>query len=899
VIFPKPFLGFLACITLGGWSQAETLHGRIVNRLALAEDGNAAGLSGARVLLLDSSGRLIHKAASGKSGDYRLPSVKAGAYTLSLSMRGYLPNPLIREIRLAPDDTSGLWLYLDPVSPRTLAASPGKSKKTSVENYGQLAEGVMESAKQPAFWTHGNDEVISLSRFFDASNRSPVYSAFWAGMLWSEIEAQNRSLYSKVKFAQALDSGLRAKDIAVRDLAGYRDIEADSILSLHKTLRAIAYNRSLNAKTKTPPHPRTVKSFGLSRAMTLDVALEALESPGLPTAQRKNLAAKLRGHLGAEGNRRLAAAVAKKPAPENRRNAPPSPEPSGEQLWAKVTETLKKEPGHPVARFHLGRRAYEQKDFRLALRELAQAEKEAPGYTALLKYQALACLAAQDTVQAQTAYSALIAGEDAEGQAWGLRGQAAIQLAGGRGEEAEQSLWRAQGLDPHSPQSKDALYALAELALAHGKENQVEALLDAQTKSEPKNPRPYFWLGKLALKNNQDGLAASHFQKAADLAPKEAVYAEALARLKADVDEWQATLKILLPHRKDLSPDGLSLFVDALLRTGRSAEAVEESAKLYRQMPGTTALARWAQALTAARQPEKAIALIEKSEYAGDEVIQVLLALAKMNIGDVREAEKILTPIAEAHPTDPILHLHLGKAFYAQRDYRKASREFREALRFRDNLSDALYHQGLCCLKLGRPGESHHYFLELADKNSLAWKAKGLLGRGQAFVQEDKLEAAEESLRRSFAIAPEAETAAHLAMVLLKAGKKSEAETWARKATELDRGLALGTMALSDALIENGKNSEGLAVAEKGLIAHAKSCEHLVAAAKANYRNGKDDRAKELGETARQLCPDSPGPHFYLGVLSARAGSTPEAKRHFQAYLDAGGESGNVPRGYR
>jgi tetratricopeptide (TPR) repeat protein len=200
---------------------------------------------------------------------------------------------------------------------------------------------------------------------------------------------------------------------------------------------------------------------------------------------------------------------------------------------------------------------------------------------------------------------------------------------------------------------------------------------------------------------------------------------------------------------------------------------------------------------------------------------------------------------------------------------------------------------------LGSAAESHYYFTELIDRESPAWKAKGHLGRGQAFAAEGKPEAAEEQLRQALALESNSEAAAHLALSLLKQDKKVEAETWARKARSMDKNSALATLALSDILLESGREEAALTLAETELEANPRSCDHLIAAAKANFKAALDDRAKEISEAALKICPGDPGPHFYLGAISARLGAKQEAKGHFEAYLEDGGDAQNLPRGYR
>jgi Flp pilus assembly protein TadD len=83
------------------------------------------------------------------------------------------------------------------------------------------------------------------------------------------------------------------------------------------------------------------------------------------------------------------------------------------------------------------------------------------------------------------------------------------------------------------------------------------------------------------------------------------------------------------------------------------------------------------------------------------------------------------------------------------------------------------------------------------------------------------------------------------------------------------------------------------------LDAHPEGCDFLVVAAKARLRAGQDAEAAELSRRASGLCPEESAPYYYLGTLSARAGTVKEARRLFAEYMRTGGDAKRVPVAYR
>jgi tetratricopeptide (TPR) repeat protein len=335
------------------------------------------------------------------------------------------------------------------------------------------------------------------------------------------------------------------------------------------------------------------------------------------------------------------------------------------------------------------------------------------------------------------------------------------------------------------------------------------------------------------------------------------------------------------------------------LAQGRAAAAVAEFGKLYEAKPIAANLAAYARALTASKRAAQAATAIENSPHAGEYEVRKAWAEAYLALGAPGKAKGLLDPPPAGRGSDAEAQYLLGRAEYLARDYAAADKRLTTALQSRENYPEAKYLRGLCLLKQGRSGEAHFYFQELLDSDTPSWRAKGLLGQGQAFAREEKPEAAEENLRRSFQAVPGAEAAAHLALTLLKLGKGQEAEEWAARARKLDPDEPLGLMAAVDGLIAGHREAEAVALAQAGLDAHPASCDYMVVAAKAQLRAGHAEEAGESSRRAIEHCPGESAPYFFLASLSARAGAAQEARRLFAEYVRTGGEAKRVPAAFR
>ena len=505
----------------------------------------------------------------------------------------------------------------------------------------------------------------------------------------------------------------------------------------------------------------------------------------------------------------------------------------------------------------------------------------------------------KDTTQAATLFDSLSKTESPDWQALGFQGLAQIQWKQGQGEKAEATLWRALGLDSHSAKGRQALWLLAEVSLTRESSNAVEPLLDSILRIRPREAEAHYWLGKMALKRNQDGVALDHFRKATSFSPKRIEFSVATAQAYFAREECDMALKTLKPLRTRLNGEGLAIFGQCLLLKGRPLEAVEEFQRLYSSQPSPTSLVPLSLALSASGKTRKAIEMLEASAFTKIFEVRKAIAECQLDLDSADAAKRLLGPLLSEKEGDAELHFLSGRAALLKREYSKATDEFSSALRYREDYPAAKYQQGNSLLKLGRAGEAQHYFQELIDSDKPSWHAKGLLGRGQAFAKENKLEAALENLNKSYEAAPSAEAAAHLSTTYMRMENTDQAARWADQALKLDPAEPLGLMTGIDVLFSRHQDAQALARAQTGLDHRPNSCEFLIVAAKANLRAGQDERAKTLSLKAKELCPEEAAPHFFLGTLASRTGSIPEARKHFEEYLRSGGDAKKVPAAYR
>lgn len=887
----------LGGLLMGMPVSGESLHGRILDRGALSEP-KAMALSGAKLVLYDTTGRRLGAKSANKAGAYRFQGLKPGRYVLSVERKDCLPVPLVRVVEIGRGDTSARDFGLDRAPRRNQAPAreAGKRKTAPHGYYSRMADGLLEGGSRPSLFREAQ-YPYSPGRFFDAEDTTEGYRRLFTALLWAEIESQDRPVEHCIFLAHALDSALKASGRpGLPALSAYLKVPVDSLE---------AYTARVRAFIAAPPGkkpPEGLRSPIIPKSLALKVIDGHLAAQGIPLARKRAFLSKAKGVLGVDAVKRLSAGLdAREKARKARKPKGKTAAPAfdSEALWKIVMEQAGGKKPNPVALYHVGYRQFETGRHPEALASLQKANAARPEYPRGLFAEARVQQALGDSALAEKLFEKLTTLESTEWQARGWHGLARAQWLTDRAEAAESSLMKSLGMDEKSDSAMAALMLLAEVSLERNTWSSVRPMLESLAMRRPREPEAQFWLGQMALKDRKDGEALERFRKARGLAPANPRYAVAEAEVHYAREQCGEALRVLKPLRARLGADGLSVHGKCLLALGRAREAASEFERMHSSKPSATSLALWATALNASGEAAKSARLLAESPFNSQPKIRMVRAETHMALGQVNEARDALEPMRARSPEDPQLHYLLARGAYLERNYAEASRELTEAVRHRQDYPEAIQLQGSCLLKLGRGGEARHYFEELANQKIKSWRARGLCGLGQAFAQEGKLEEAVVQLSKAFAENPSAEAAAHLALVHLRQEKVAEASSWADKARKLDPKEPLGLMAAVDVLLSQQRQEEAVALAASGLEQHPEDCDFQMVAAKVSLKAGKDEEARELSMKAVRSCPSEPAPHYYLGSLSARAGVTAEAKRHFGAYMAAGGDAKRVPAGYR
>ena len=889
----------VCCFALAVHAAPQSLHGRVVDRASLEETPEGKGIAAARLSLYTPEGQKLGVKTASKSGAFRFAKLTPGRYTLTAERGGYLPFPAAHAVSVVRGDTLARDIYLDRLPLKGAIPTRQSGNKASQPGYYQrLARGMLASARIPGLFREAS-QPIALSRFFDARDTTASYRKLWTALLWAEIESQGRPVAARVFLAHALDSALRDTSWpTLSALHPYLKVHPDSLEALSQAVRGMIVAPGKKAS------PDSLSMYAVPKTVTLEVIEEFMQAKGIPFPMKKAFLGKLQKKMGGEATRRLAGMIDPPEKPPKRgkemeKSPPELPSPPSEALWKVVAGQSAGKRPNPLALYHVAAHALEQGDAKKALADLERAGSLRPDDGRLLLAEAEVRLRLDDTAAASRVLDSMTRLDSPEWQARGYQGQARAHWKAGRGEEAERALWRSWGLDSQSDSAFKTLFLLAEVSLTRDTWKPVEAHLDNLVRARPGEAEAHYWLGRFALKKKQESAAMDRFRKAISLDRERVEYAAALAGIQQGREECDDALATLRPLREKLSGEGLTVYGECLLRLGKGREAVEEFERLHAAKPSARSLMQLAKALTAAGESKRASAVMAASPFAKDPEVRMGLAEARLDQDSAADARALIEPLLVQKESDPRLHFLLGRCAFSQRDYAAASREFTAALRYREDYPEAKYYQGLCLLKLGRGGESHHYFQELIDSDRKAWRAKGNLGQGQALAQEGKTDAAVERLRSSFQDAPTAETAAQMAFVYLRMEKPAEAADWADKATQLDKESPLALMATVDALLARRQGADALARATAGLEKHPGSCDFLMVAAKANLQTGNTAVARGHSLRARERCPMEPAPHYFLGSIATREGNQVEAKRHFDAYLKVGGDAKKVPEKLR
>lgn len=487
-----------------------------------------------------------------------------------------------------------------------------------------------------------------------------------------------------------------------------------------------------------------------------------------------------------------------------------------------------------------------------------------------------------------------------DAHAWALFGRTLLELK--KTEEASAALQKAIDFGDKDPALR---LDLARIRMEKGDLDWAEALVKELSKKTPSDPEPLFFLGQIALKRQQSAVAEEFFRKSHQLKPENGKYAEALARLYRDKDDWKNAVSVLGQAESGLTASGRMLYGDCLARGGDLIKAQAVFAELYKQGPSAPLLSRRMDLQVRMGKPEQAVELAAAAGGEGfKEATEVRFSLAKAQLaladehvlkGDVDMAVDLMKKVLKTDDHRPEYHYYLGLGYLDQNKPKKALDEFADALTYRVDYPEALYRKGLCLIRTEDVKGAENAFGELSQHAEPIWKARGLYGLAMVFEAQGKPEAVQHHLERSVSAYPLPDALAYLSRVTLKQAKAAEAQEMARKALSLDPAHEGATVAMTEALSGAKKNSEAMELARQGLRAKPLSCGLLVQSAKLNFEAGKLDSTLAAGATAIRICPEEPMGYYYAGVATQGTNRPKEAKQYFKSFKKYGGDEKLVP----
>jgi len=116
--------------------------------------------------------------------------------------------------------------------------------------------------------------------------------------------------------------------------------------------------------------------------------------------------------------------------------------------------------------------------------------------------------------------------------------------------------------------------------------------------------------------------------------------------------------------------------------------------------------------------------------YENSENAAINLGLAYLGKGAYPEAMKELRAVESANPRNPVIHLSLGRVWFAMDKPEQAIGEYRKALEIYRDYAAAYYHLGLAYLKLNNPEAARSAFkevLRIVPDSDLGRSAQGYL----------------------------------------------------------------------------------------------------------------------------------------------------------------------------
>lgn len=453
-----------------------------------------------------------------------------------------------------------------------------------------------------------------------------------------------------------------------------------------------------------------------------------------------------------------------------------------------------------------------------------------------------------------------------------------VALATGRPEEGFKELEAASELDAGQYQ--------ADLAIINGhlSRNEVDKALkaaEALEKKQPKNPLTFQVLGLINLTKRDLPAARRGFEKALELKPRYLPAALGLADL--DLTEGKpedARKRFEAMIAKDSGNEQLYLaLADLLNRTGADQKDVGQT--LQRAVAANPQSVAARRALLNFFERNKdlngALAAAQDAVAAipGDQRLLFAAGALQEAAGQVNQAIETYNKLASLQP-DSIQPLYRLAALYLrQKDFDKAIDTLRRAQRVAPKEQDVVLQLVQVYMAAKQPDEA------LKEARALQKRDPKFVGgysiEGEIYFAQGKYADAERLYREALKVEPGAGAiAVRLHAVLVAAGKKAEADAWAKKwISENPKDVAMRLHLAQREMV--AKNFKASAAHYQAAIAI--DPDNAFALNNLAWISGELGDPKALGyaERALKLAPNSPAALDTYGMLLVRKGEAEKA----------------------
>jgi tetratricopeptide (TPR) repeat protein len=431
----------------------------------------------------------------------------------------------------------------------------------------------------------------------------------------------------------------------------------------------------------------------------------------------------------------------------------------------------------------------------------------------------------------------------------------------GRLDDAEKQFLEAKTTYPgYDDVDLSPNFNLGRVYLAQGKDDKALACFEEATRNNAKFVEAHLAAGSLYLKNGVKKDAEQHFKLAIEYDPKNHIAAHGLGRLALAQEQWEEAIRrfkaalAILPNEPTFkrsleeaykkSPPRVARTLVETATAARDQGKVEEAysdleaaGRIDPKLVDVYVLKAQVLLMMQPKQVEEA-SKVAKAGYALDPKnrdMRFQYAYVMLEQKSYKGAEDLLRGLRKEVPSAPKYHKYLGIAFFKQRQFRRAEREW------------------LDVRKLDPKDEQVVKYLDELLKSPNMKKSSSLNDEGAKLLGRGDFEGARECFRQAVEIDDQFAIAhANLALAHLELGDLKEARRRAKLALERDPDLAHAFLLL-------------------GII---------------DMREQKLDDAMKRFVACSELNVADPEPHYYRGMIFMEQKRPKDAENAFETALE-------------